>query len=142
MTAVDFGRAAADYGQWRQGFPAEFFRRLDALGVGRAGQRILDLGTGTGLLARGFARQGCAVTGLDPSAFTTALDYSREAWRGRVRASARVGASMDAATLATFDAELERTLRARFPAEPLAIDHRVFALVAWNRGKIPREEKP
>lgn len=42
MTAVDFGRAAADYGQWRQGFPAEFFLRLDALGVGRAGQRIAD----------------------------------------------------------------------------------------------------
>ncbi len=65
---VDFGRAAPDYGLWRQGFPPEFFRRIEALGVGLSGQRILDLGTGTGLLARAFAQRGCLVTGLDLSA--------------------------------------------------------------------------
>ena len=36
-------------------------------GVGETGQRLLDLGTGTGALGRGFARAGCKVTGLDPS---------------------------------------------------------------------------
>ncbi len=65
---VDFGKAAADYGRWRQGFPAEFFARLKALQVGLKGQRVLDLGTGTGLLARAFAQAGCDVTGLDLSA--------------------------------------------------------------------------
>ena len=29
---------------------------------------MLDLGTGTGTVARGLAKRGCLVTGLDPSA--------------------------------------------------------------------------
>lgn len=65
---TDFGRRAADYARYRQGFPPELFRRLAAMGVGVADQRLVDLGTGTGTLARGFAARGCAVTGLDVSA--------------------------------------------------------------------------
>jgi len=63
--AADWGRTSADYAVHRPGPPASFFHRLSALGVGLSGQRILDLGTGTGLLARQFARQGCQVTGID-----------------------------------------------------------------------------
>ena len=48
-----------------RGPPASFYERLHALGVGRARQRILDLGTGTGLLARQLARQGADVVGVD-----------------------------------------------------------------------------
>jgi SAM-dependent methyltransferase len=66
--AVDFGKTASDYGRHRAGFPARLFDELAARGVGRPGQTILDLGTGTGSLARGFARLGAAVIGLDPSA--------------------------------------------------------------------------
>jgi ubiquinone/menaquinone biosynthesis C-methylase UbiE len=40
---------------------------LAALGVGLPGQRILDLGTGTGVIARQFAQQGAHVSGLDIS---------------------------------------------------------------------------
>ena len=64
---TDFGRRAADYARFRQGFPPELFRRLAGLGVGRPGQRVVDLGTGTGTLARGFAGEGCEVVGLDVS---------------------------------------------------------------------------
>ena len=67
-TPIDYGLAAEDYGAYRQGFPVEFFRKLHALQVGLPGQRLLDLGTGTGLLAREFARRGCVVTGVDSSA--------------------------------------------------------------------------
>jgi SAM-dependent methyltransferase len=70
MTAklgVDFGRAAHDYAQHRPGFPVAFFEHVGRLGLGLSGQRILDLGTGTGTLARGFAERGCEVVGLDPS---------------------------------------------------------------------------
>jgi ubiquinone/menaquinone biosynthesis C-methylase UbiE len=64
---VDFGRSARDYAQHRPGFPPAFFDHVSGLGIGVAGQRILDLGTGTGTLACGFAERGCDVVGLDPS---------------------------------------------------------------------------
>ena len=67
MPPVDFGRTAADYARHRAGFPDRLFDRLAAAGIGLPGQRILDLGAGTGALARAFAARGCDVTALDPS---------------------------------------------------------------------------
>ena len=254
---IDFGKAASDYAVHRQGFPPLLFDRLATLGAGLPGQRVLDLGTGTGLLARDFARRGCRVTGLDPShallaearradqaaavsvdyvvgraeetglpdaafdvvsagtcwhwfdrpvaarearrllrpggrlviaqldwqflpgnvceatlevidrfaptvagvthtfsypswlgdltaagfdaheifGLSTSLTYSHAAWRGRTRASARIVLMSDPAAIAAFDAELARVLKQRFPADPLAVDHRVFAVVAWTVGR-------
>jgi len=63
--AIDWSAAAADYARYRPGPPDSFFARLAALGVGLPGQRILDLATGTGALARVFAGQGADVTGID-----------------------------------------------------------------------------
>src|SRR3712207_6749105 len=65
--SIDFGKTAADYAQHRAGFPPELYERLAAFDVGTAGQRLLDLGTGTGYLGRGFALRGARVTGLDPA---------------------------------------------------------------------------
>jgi SAM-dependent methyltransferase len=248
---VDFGRTAHDYGRYRAGFPDEFFDRLAAFDIGLRGQRILDIGTGTGTLARGLARRGCEVTGLDPAlemlteaqrldqeagvtvhyiighaettglataafdvvaagqcwhwfdrsraalearrllvpagrlviahfdwiplsinvvevteelilkhnpawglsrstglypewlrdaamagfvnietfSFDVDVPYSHEAWRGRVRASSGVAASLTGSQVETFDQELENTLRERFSPQPLAVPHRVFALI-------------
>ena len=64
---VDFGLTADDYAKHRAGFPDSFFDRLAARGVGWPGQVIVDLGTGTGTLARGFAQRGCAVIAIDPA---------------------------------------------------------------------------
>lgn len=63
----DFGRTVADYAEHRSDFPPELFCRLTEREFAKPGQSLLDLGTGTGALARAFSRQGCAVTGLDPS---------------------------------------------------------------------------
>ncbi len=63
--SVDWGRTSEDYERFRPGPPDSFYTRLAALGVGAPGQRILDMGTGTGLLARRFARSGAQVTGID-----------------------------------------------------------------------------
>ena len=60
-----FGQAAEDYVKHRQGSPPETLRALAKSGVGLPGQRVLDVGCGTGTLARQFAAQGCVVTGLD-----------------------------------------------------------------------------
>lgn len=254
--AVDFGKAAADYATHRRGFPASTMRRLIAMGLGKPGQRVLDLGTGTGQFALEFARCGCTVTGLDPSealiakarqaavqehidaefvlgraeetglptgafdivtaatcwhwfekrkaaaeamrvlapggrlviavlewhflpdnlltktlalvqrlapatsrpnpstllypewtrelveagfdawemfSYVEPISYTKEGWRGRVRASQGVAPVMDAATLARFDAEMAAMLNRDFPEDPMAVEHRIGVLVAWRK---------
>ena len=73
--AIDFGRTADDYARHRAGFPERLFEQLIAAGVVRAGERLLDLGTGTGTLARGFARRGLRVSGVDVA--TAMLEQAR-----------------------------------------------------------------
>jgi SAM-dependent methyltransferase len=248
---ADFGKTASDYGRHRAGFPDEFFERLQTAGIVRAGMHALDLGTGTGTVARGLASRGCEVTGLDRSAplmeqaaeldraagvvvkyvnapaegtglpaaefdlvtagqcwhwfdrpraaaearrvlkpggrlviahfdwiplpgnmieatekliekhnpkwklggglgvypqwprdmavagfkdietFSFDLDaiYTHEAWRGRIRASAGVGASLAPEAVAAFDDELRSMLAERWPEDPIRVMHRVFAAI-------------
>jgi len=249
---ADFGKTAKDYATHRAGFPPEMFRRLAARGIGLPGQRALDLGSGTGSLARGWAKQGAEVTALDISAemlaqaealsrdqgltiafrqapaertglpsgsfdvaaagqcwhwfdgpaaareaarvlkpqgtlviahfdwlplpgnmvettenlirehsptwqffggtgfyprwpadvsaggfggietftFDLEVPYSQEDWRGRVRASAGVGGTLDPAAVAAFDVALAERLAALYPEDPIAVPHRVFVLTA------------
>ena len=63
----DWGRTSTDYAKYRPGYPESFYDTLQALGIGKEGQHVLDLGTGTGVLARAFARRGALVTGIDLS---------------------------------------------------------------------------
>jgi ubiquinone/menaquinone biosynthesis C-methylase UbiE len=63
---ANFGNTAGDYRKHRAGFPASLYQRLAEWQIGTGNQRIVDLGTGTGTLARGFASRGNHVTGIDP----------------------------------------------------------------------------
>lgn len=65
--ALDWGRISRDYLSYRAGPPASYYERLKERGVGLPGQRLMDFGTGTGVLARTFARAGARVTGIDSS---------------------------------------------------------------------------
>ena len=252
---VDFGKTSSDYATHRAGFPDSFYERLLAMGVEFNGKRLVDIGTGTGTLARGFARRGAIVTGIDPSAdmlaeatrlgtaegltiefvnataeqtrcadaqmelvsagqcwhwfdrpaaaseiyrilqpggtiiiahfdwiplpgnlleltenlicqfnpnwrgsggtgvyrhwyadlsvagfenlasctYDEAAPYTHEAWRGRVRASAGIAASLPADRVQAFDSALAEAMARQFPADPLAVHHRVFILVACKR---------
>jgi SAM-dependent methyltransferase len=250
MVDVDLEKAAAELGQFRAGFPDELFERLAAVDIGLPNQQVLDIGTSTGAIARGFARRGCAVVGLDPSgalleeakrisqrhdhqieyvigtaersgldtnsfdvvsagqcwhwvdrpaalrevkrvlrpgghvvfaqfdwiplpgnaveateqliesynpewklgggtghhpewlgevrsggfhdietfSFDVEVTYAHRAWRGRVRASAGVRASLSGGKLTRFDETLRRTLTESFPAEPIRLLHCCWAL--------------
>jgi len=244
---ADFGKTTEDYLTHRAGFPESFFERLtEWMPVG--GKQVLDLGTGTGTLARGLAARGHQLTAIDLSqemiTAAKALDkegkisfhvssaesvplsnhsqdvviagqcwhwfkraetakecrrllrpgglliiahydwlpilenvvtqterliesynpawkagggtgihptwfrdlaeegfsdirsfsydepatYSHEAWRGRIRASAGIAASLPAEQVTQFDAALAEMLVAQFPDQPLSIAHRVFAV--------------
>lgn len=251
IRAVDFGRAGDDYSRYRAGFPEAFFQRIEARGLIKPDTRLLDIGAGTGAIARGMARRGCQTFALDiapkmlkaaqklddaaaaevkyfassaealpiksatfdvatagqcwhwfdgiraarqarrvlapngiiiiahfdwlPRAgnvvaatealisrhnpawrlgggngfypqwldqlreagfveletFSFDLDvtYGHHAWRGRIRASAGIGATLDDARVAAFDRDLKRVLETVFPDDPLTIPHRVFAVI-------------
>jgi SAM-dependent methyltransferase len=58
---MDFGPSAEDYARHRVTFPPSFFDRVPLHG------EVLDLGAGTGALARGYAQRGARVVALDLS---------------------------------------------------------------------------
>jgi hypothetical protein len=60
MNNIDFGRHSDDYAAYRPGFPASFYRRIDA--IARIGEsRSLDLATGPGTIALELADLGSTV---------------------------------------------------------------------------------
>jgi 2-polyprenyl-3-methyl-5-hydroxy-6-metoxy-1,4-benzoquinol methylase len=66
-TAFDWGKTSADYAKYRDIYPPEFYDCLFALGIGTAGQTVLDVGTGTGVLPRHMHRHGAKWVGADIS---------------------------------------------------------------------------
>jgi cyclopropane fatty-acyl-phospholipid synthase-like methyltransferase len=79
----DWGNTSQDYAAYRAGYPEAFYDILAVLGVGTPGQRILDLGTGTGVLARAFARRGAVVTGIDIAANQITMAQALAAQEGQ-----------------------------------------------------------
>ena len=63
-----FAGTVAYYDRYRLGFPERLIQRVISLAGLKRGDRVLDLGCGTGMLAIAFARAGMAVTAMDPEA--------------------------------------------------------------------------
>lgn len=101
---VAFGKTAADYAQHRAGFPLAFFEVLRARGWVRPGQRAVDLGCGTGSLARGLARLGATVTGVDPA--RALMDEARRLDRAAGAQVVYREATAEATRLASGSADL------------------------------------
>lgn len=63
--AFDWGRTSADYARYRDIYPEEFYQRILDLGLCTKGQKVLDIGTGTGVLPRNLYQYGAEFTGID-----------------------------------------------------------------------------
>jgi len=65
--AFDWGRTSADYAKFRDIYPQEFYDKITDRGLCIKGQRVLDMGTGTGVLPRNMYKYGAKWTGTDIS---------------------------------------------------------------------------
>ena len=46
----DFGKTSENYARFRDIYPESMYEKLIAMGIGKEGQQILDLGSGTAIL--------------------------------------------------------------------------------------------
>ena len=65
--AFDWGRASADYAKFRDIYPDMFYNKIIERGLCIKGQKVLDMGTGTGVLPRNMYSYGAEWVGTDIS---------------------------------------------------------------------------
>lgn len=65
--AFDWGRTSEEYAKFRDIYPEIFYQKIVDRGLCTAGQNVLDLGTGTGVLPRNMYQYGAKWTGTDIS---------------------------------------------------------------------------
>lgn len=65
--SFDFGKTSKDYALYRDIYPKSMYDKLILFGIGSKGQRILDLGTGTGVIPRNMHSTGAIFSGTDIS---------------------------------------------------------------------------
>ena len=65
--AFDWGRTSKEYAKFRDIYPDVFYKKIVDRGLCVKGQKVLDLGTGTGVLPRNMYRYGADWVGTDIS---------------------------------------------------------------------------
>ncbi len=65
--AFDWGKTSVDYAKYRDIYPQAFYDKIISRGLCVSGQRVLDIGTGTGVLPRNMYRYGASWSGIDSS---------------------------------------------------------------------------
>ena len=64
----DWGKVSIEYAKYRDIYPQEFYQKILELGLCREGQRILDIGTGSGCIAISLKKKLMShVVGVDIS---------------------------------------------------------------------------
>lgn len=66
--AFDWGRTSAEYAKYRDIYPAVFYEKIAERNLCIKGQKVLDLGTGTGVIPRNMYHYGATWYGTDISA--------------------------------------------------------------------------
>jgi len=72
---VRFSGAAAGYARFRPGYPEALVDWVVAESAVREGDRVVDVGCGTGILTRMLARRGFDVVGIDPNEDMLAVEF-------------------------------------------------------------------
>lgn len=65
--AFDFGKTSENYAKYRDIYPESLYEKLVWFGIGKPGQHILDLGSGTAVLPRHMAHTGAQFAATDLS---------------------------------------------------------------------------
>ena len=65
--AFDWGRVSSDYAKYRDIYPPVFYEKIVSRNLCINGQRVLDIGTGTGVIPRNMYRYGAKWIGTDIS---------------------------------------------------------------------------
>ena len=65
--AFDWGKTSREYAKYRDIYPEKFYQKIVDRGLCIKGQRVLDIGTGTGVLPRNMYKYGARWTGTDIS---------------------------------------------------------------------------
>lgn len=65
--AFDWGKTSKEYAKYRDIYPQEFYKKIVDRGLCMDGQKVLDLGTGTGVLPRNMYKYGAEWIGTDIS---------------------------------------------------------------------------
>ena len=65
--AFDWGKTSEYYARYRDIYPELFYKKIVDRGLCIKGQKVLDLGTGTGVLPRNMYRYGADWIGTDIS---------------------------------------------------------------------------
>jgi SAM-dependent methyltransferase len=113
MSNPDWSATSADYAKHRQGFPPRFYDMIAREGLFAPGIRVLDIGTGTGVVARALATRGAEVLGLDAAP-------------GQVAAARELAQAEGLATLRFEEGLAERT------GQPDASFDLVVAAQCWH----------
>ena len=79
--SFDWGKTSEYYAKYRDIYPDVFYQKVADRGFCVSGQRVLDLGTGTGVLPRNMYKYGAEWTGIDisPEQISQAKRLAREA---------------------------------------------------------------
>jgi ubiquinone/menaquinone biosynthesis C-methylase UbiE len=61
----NWGNTSSDYSKFRDIYPNSMYQKLYERGIGQKDQKILDIGTGTGVFPRAMYKYGAKFTGID-----------------------------------------------------------------------------
>lgn len=78
--AFDWGRVSSEYAKYRDIYPQEFYDKIISLGLCTKGQRVLDVGTGTGVIPRNLYSYGANFIGADIS--ENQIEYAKMLAKG------------------------------------------------------------